>query len=89
MIEEVQKGETPTLLEADKANELIKAINALTNMRIERGGTLDFIQISENNSILTLQDFPQVQGQITGNTINAYVCINGVAVLKKIFVDES
>ena len=32
----VIKGQQPTLLEADKANELIRAINALQNIRIIR-----------------------------------------------------
>ena len=33
----VIKGQRPTLLEADKANELIRAINALQNIKIVRG----------------------------------------------------
>jgi hypothetical protein len=35
-IAEVKKGERPTLLEADKANEIIKALNALGNMTVKR-----------------------------------------------------
>lgn len=38
-IKEVEKGQTPTLLEADKANELIKAINMLMNVKIVEGTT--------------------------------------------------
>ena len=34
-IKEVIVGQTPTLLEAEKANELIKRINSLLNIRIE------------------------------------------------------
>ena len=33
-IKEVRVGETPTLLEAEKANELIKRINSLLNITI-------------------------------------------------------
>lgn len=87
MIEEVQKGETPTLLEAEKANELIKAINALTNMEIVRGGTLDTLIVSETNSILNLQDFPEGGGaEITGDTYDIWVCVNGVATQKKFYI---
>jgi len=33
----LEKGKTPTLLSAKKGNELIKALNALSNLRIEKG----------------------------------------------------
>lgn len=33
----VKRGQTPTLLQAEKANELIKIVNALQNIRIEVG----------------------------------------------------
>lgn len=36
-IDKVEKGKKPTLLEADKANELITALNALGNLSIEDG----------------------------------------------------
>ena len=36
-IEEVVTGERPTLLAADLANQLIKALNMLGNMTIEKG----------------------------------------------------
>ena len=38
-IKKVVKGEAPTLLEADKANELIKAVNMLMNVQIIEGTT--------------------------------------------------
>ena len=38
-IEEVQKGKRPTLLETDKANELIRAINALGQIEIATSQT--------------------------------------------------
>jgi hypothetical protein len=87
MIEEVQKGETPTLLEAEKANELIKTINALTNMEIVRSGFSDSLVVSETNSILNLQDFPEGGGaEITGDTYDIWVCVNGVATQKKFYI---
>lgn len=36
-IEDLVKGERPTLLEAEKGNELIKALNALRNITIASG----------------------------------------------------
>jgi len=42
-IDEVQKDGRPTLLEADKANELIKALNALNNMTVVVGDTNEVI----------------------------------------------
>ena len=38
-IAEVQKGQRPSLLETDKANELIKAINALGQIEIATSQT--------------------------------------------------
>ena len=38
-IAEVQKGKRPTLLETDKANELIRAINALGQIEIATSQT--------------------------------------------------
>lgn len=89
MIEEVQKGETPTLLEADKANELIKAINALTSMEIVRGANSDYLEVSETNSILNLQDFPEGSsgGEITGDTYEMYVCVNGFPEKRKFYIE--
>jgi hypothetical protein len=87
MIEEVEKGQTPTLLETDKANELIKGINALTNMSVQRGSSSDYLEVSENNSILNLQDFPQGgNANIAGDTYDIWVCVNGVAVQKKFYI---
>ena len=46
-IEELVKGERPTLLEAEKGNEVIDSLNVLGNMTIERG-TDDEVQYSED-----------------------------------------
>ena len=46
-IEELVKGERPTLLEAVKGNEVIDALNVLGNMTIERG-TEEEVQYSED-----------------------------------------
>ena len=37
MIPKVEKGERPTFLEADYANQIVDAVNALGNITIQRG----------------------------------------------------
>ena len=98
MIDRVSKGSSPTLLDASKANELIDKVNALSNVQVVRGGNDSFL-VSNSNSILQLQDFPEQESVIGGEPINAtehnfYVCINGVVqiktfLLKKEEVDPS
>lgn len=46
-IEELVKGERPTLLEAEKGNEVIDSLNVLRNMTIESGHRND-VQYSED-----------------------------------------
>ena len=43
MIEELTKGEAPSLMDTDKANELIRAINAIMNSEGKNG-----IQVDQN-----------------------------------------
>lgn len=92
MIRKVQKGKTPTLLEAKKANELIDAINAIHNMEVVREGNIDKFEASSTNSILTLSAFPPSVG---GGNIDGfeeldgvYLCINGVAKQRTILVKK-
>ena len=82
-INKVQKGQTPTLLEAEKANELISAINSLLRMKVIRGEKDEFL-VSNENSILTLKESG---GSFDGNTIQAYICENGRAELKNIYIE--
>lgn len=49
----VVKGQRPTLLEADKANELINAVKALQNITITRGDR-DQVLYSSDNVTITL-----------------------------------
>ena len=51
-IELVVKGQKPTLLEADKANELIKALRALSNISIKKGGK-DEVVYSDDEITIT------------------------------------
>lgn len=82
-INKVQKGKAPTLLEAEKANELISAINSLLRMKVIRGEKDEFL-VSNENSILTLKESG---GSFDGNTIQAYICENGRAELKNIYIE--
>jgi hypothetical protein len=51
-IKPVTKGGTPTLLDANKANELINAINALQNIQIRRG---EYDDVVYGNSSIIIQ----------------------------------
>ena len=89
MIQQVVKGETPTLLDTAKANELISAINALTNMKVVRGNS-DFFTTSNQSSILTLKETGDTT-VVGGSSFNAdeiqmYVCVNGNISLETFYV---
>lgn len=83
MIERVQVGSSPTLLDASKANQLIDKVNALSNMNIIRGGN-DAFYVSDSNSVLSLSNHSQAVetagGSIDATELDVWICINGVAV---------
>ena len=89
MIQKVQKGQTPTLLDADKANEIIESINAIQNMRVVRGGS-DYFSSSKTSCVLTLsnhtEESEQEGGSLDANEVNMWVCINGTAQLKTFYI---
>ena len=90
MIQKVTKGQSPTLLDAEKANELIEAVNALQNMRVVRGGT-DYFSSSNTSCVLTLSEHTeqseQEGGSIDAEIVEMWVCVNGTAVKKKFYVE--
>jgi len=90
-IRKVQKGKAPTLLNTEKANDVITAINALMNMQIERGD-YDKFEVSHNNSLLTLQTQPEGQGSADFGDFeeldNVYLCINGEAKQRTILIKK-
>ena len=93
MINKVQKGQTPTLLDTDKANELIGKINALLNMTVERTGDIDKFEVSGTNSVLTLSQHTAPGSG--GSTLDGweeledvYFCVNGRAELRNILVKQ-
>ena len=77
-IQELVKGQTPSLVDTDKGNELIRVINSLQKIEVQRNGEKDFIQYSENNVLLNLQEMPE-GGDFSANEIEMWVCHNGIA----------
>ncbi len=59
----VQRGETPSLIDADKANELIRAINAFRNMTVSPQG-LGKITLGEKNVQLDLTPLKALYDQL-------------------------
>ena len=51
-IGKLEKGKAPTLLQAKKGNELIQALNALGNIRIEKGAK-DEVHYGDDEIIIT------------------------------------
>ncbi len=63
-LKEVVAGETPTLLEADKANELIRAINAFRALTVSPQG-LGKITLGEKNVVLDLTPLKTLFDQLS------------------------
>ena len=89
-IERLVQGETPSLLDAEKGNEVIDAINPLQKIEIQRKGTSDFVSYSDNNVLINLQEMPEEGGgDLTGfSEHQIYVCINGNASLRTILIKD-
>ena len=93
MISYLVKGEAPTLLEADKGNQLIGLLNALANMKVVRGSK-DGFDINYNGATLTIaeddtsetDDEEEPDHTHEEQTITLYVCENGIPVQKNFVV---
>jgi len=57
-IQEVEKGKRPTLLETQKANELIKAINTLGNITLNRTLSTNEVQYLADGIIISVSKVP-------------------------------
>jgi len=55
-ISKLVKGEAPTLIQAEKGNELIDALNKLGNMTIEAGDQ-DLVEYNSNGIAITYNKF--------------------------------
>lgn len=88
LIEKLIQGERPTLLEAEKGNELISAINALQNIQIEEGEEYS-VEYGEGEVIITVPEqtaTEQSASSLDGwDEVAMYVAVNGVP-RKKVFL---
>lgn len=90
-IPNVTKGSAPSLLDTELANKLINKVNALTNIQVTRS-SYDAVVIGSDGITITLKEpneVVQASGDINADTIYMWVCINGDAVLKKIYVEAT
>lgn len=89
-IKEVVKGSTPTLLEASKANEVIKALNSLLNITIEYSTDFD-VTYGSNGVSITIPE-PEEQTEVTqelaGDSYGLWVCENGIPVYKQFLISN-
>ena len=90
-IKQLVQGQTPSLVNTDKGNELINAINALQKIEVQRKGEKDFISYSSNNVLLNLQEIPEGSaGTLDGyEEFSTFFCVNGQfqqkTILTKVF----
>ena len=98
IIKRLEKGQTPSLLDTNKGNEVIDAVNALQQIRVQRNGTQDFVLYSDNDVLINIQDFPvneetTTDSDATGlagfSELDVYFCVNGSAQKKTILVKDS
>lgn len=87
-IAQLVAGETPSLLSASKANELVDALNALQNINIQYGEYFS-ASYGSNGVILTIPT-PNIS---TGSDIDAEelilnVCIDGENIEKTFYVKK-
>ena len=85
MIKKLQKGSAPSLLDTNKGNEIIDAINALSNISIKRGAS-DSFHASDSNAIITLTEHPS--SSQSGEEIDLYICLNEEAKIATFYIKE-
>lgn len=91
-IQKLIQGERPTLLEAEKGNELISAINALQNIQIEVGEEYS-VEYGEDEVIITVPEqiaTEQSASSLDGwDEVTMYVAVNGIPRKKVFLMKES
>ena len=83
-IDNVHSGQTPTLLSAAKANELIDTLNSLQNITIEYGQ--NFSSSYGSNGVILTIPYADASSGLDGNEYEMYVCENGEAVKKTFLI---
>jgi hypothetical protein len=81
--QELEKGQRPTFLEADFANEIIKALNALGNITLEKGAA-DEVLVSDDG-VKIIYKFPPDGWEEK----EIEICEDGVAVSHTFLVRSS
>ncbi len=87
------QGQTPSLIDTAKGNELINKINSLLNIRIRESEDDDVesqISYSANDVVITLRKQEVSEGgSIEGFTEHeTFICVNGFAQKKIILVKD-
>lgn len=75
LIKPLVAGQTPSLLDTDKANELVDAINSLQQMQVNPQG-FGKLTLGDKNIILDLTQIRDLINQLT-TTVNAYSQTSG------------
>lgn len=88
IIKPLRAGQTPTLLSAAKANELVDAINALQNITINYGEYFN-ASYGSNGVVLTIPEPEQTgSSNIDAEELPLNVCINGESVEKIFYIKK-
>lgn len=87
LIDNLVAGESPTLLSASKANELVDALNALQNITIQYGENFE-ATYGSNGVVLTIPRVEQVAAtsEIDAEELVLNVCIDGENIEKTFYV---
>lgn len=87
-IAQLVAGETPSLLSASKANELVDAINALQNIIIQYGEYFS-ASYGSNGVILTIP-IPDIStgSEIDAEELTLSVCVDGENIEKTFYVKK-
>ena len=94
-IPNAQKGQTPSLVNANYANQLIDAVNALQRIEIRETEGNNYVEYSKENVILFIQAGTQIVNQTPGGMPSGfteqtmYICENGVAVEKVFLIKDA
>jgi hypothetical protein len=94
IIKKVQKGQTPTLLDTTKANELIDKINALQKIEVVESDKYH-ATVGSSKTVIEIKKPPTLppQNNLSGSsptfeTLELHVCIDGEVKLVNFYVES-
>jgi hypothetical protein len=84
-IDKVVKGSTPSLIQTEKANQLINALNGLLNMK-----AVEPVIVTVDDSFkVTLElDTASLTDSLDLETMQVTICVDGSPVTKNIYVQS-